>query len=266
MNENAVKIMPALFLGHGSPMNAVEKNSFTAGFEKIVRDIPLPKAVLCISAHWETRGTYVTAMDRPETIHDFGGFPLSLYRFQYPAPGDGLLAERIRKMIHSAEVKLNYDWGLDHGCWVVMKYLYPKADIPVVELSIDGTKPAAWHYALAKELAALRTQGVLVIGSGNIVHNLRRIDWDHVEDEGFGYDWAEEFNEKIKELVFRGDHDQIVNIGKTDNNYLHAVPTPEHFLPLVYILALQREEDGLTFFNDALVGGSLSMTSLMLEP
>lgn len=266
INEKAARGMPALFFGHGSPMNAIEKNFFTAGFERIARDLPLPKAVLCISAHWETNGTYVTAMDRPETIHDFGGFPLSLYRFQYPAPGDGGLAERVRNIIHSTDVKLNYDWGLDHGCWVVMKYLYPKADIPVVELSIDGTKPVAWHYALAKELAVLRTEGVLVIGSGNIVHNLQKIDWEHIEDAGFGYDWAGDFNEKIKKLILKGDHNQIVNIEKTDSNYHNAVPTPEHFLPLIYILALQREEDKPTFFNDSLVGGSLSMTSLMLNP
>ena len=175
------------------------------------------------------------------------------------------LAERVRKMIKSTSVELNYDWGFDHGCWVIMKFLYPEANVPIVELSIDYTQPAAYHYALAKELAALRSEGVMIIGSGNIVHNLRKIDWPHLEDAGFGYDWAVEFNEKIKKLILDGDHQQIIEIEKTDRNYRSAVPSPDHFLPLLYILALQTQGDKLSFFNDSLVGGSLSMTSLLLE-
>jgi len=263
---NGVKtMMPALFLGHGSPMNAIEKNCYTAGFEQIAKGLPTPKAILCISAHWETRGTYVTAMDWPETIHDFGGFPEPLYQFRYPAPGCLALAERVKRMIKSANVEFDYEWGFDHGCWVVMKFLYPQANVPIVELSIDYTQPAAYHYALAKELAALRSEGVMIIASGNIVHNLRRIDWSHLEDAGFGYDWAVAFNEKIKKLILDGDHRLIIDIEKTDENYRYAVPSPDHFLPLLYLLALQTQDDKLSFFNDSLVGGSLSMTSLLLK-
>ncbi len=258
-------MMPALFLGHGSPMNAIENNCYTAGFQQIAKGLPIPKAILCISAHWETRGTYVTAMDRPETIHDFGGFPEPLYQFRYPAPGCLALAERVKRMIKSANVEFDYEWGFDHGCWVVMKFLYPQANVPIVELSIDYTQPAAYHYALAKELAALRSEGVMIIASGNIVHNLRKIDWTHLEDAGFGYDWALTFNEKIKKLILDGDHRQIIDIEKTDENYRYAVPYSDHFLPLLYLLALQTRDDKLSFFNDSLVGGSLSMTSLLLE-
>ena len=258
-------MMPALFLGHGSPMNAIENNCYTAGFQQIAKGLPIPKAILCISAHWETRGTYVTAMDRPETIHDFGGFPAPLYQFRYPASGSPVLAERVKRMIKSANVEFDYEWGFDHGCWVVMKFLYPQANVPIVELSIDYTQPAAYHYALAKELAALRSEGVMIIASGNIVHNLRKIDWTHLEDAGFGYDWALAFNEKIKKLILDGDHRQIIDIEKTDENYRYAVPYSDHFLPLLYLLALQTRDDKLSFFNDSLVGGSLSMTSLLLE-
>lgn len=265
MDVSVKKIMPALFIGHGSPMNAIENNCYTAGFEQIAKGLPTPKAILCISAHWETRGTYVTAMDRPQTIHDFGGFPEPLYQFRYPAPGSPALAERVREMIKSTSVEFNYDWGFDHGCWVVMKFLYPEANVPIVELSIDYTQPTAYHYALAKELAALRSEGVMIIASGNIVHNLRRIDWNHLEDAGFGYDWAVAFNEKIKKLITAGDHRQIIDIEKTDENYRYAVPSPDHFLPLLYLLALQTHDDKLSFFNDSLVGGSLSMTSLLLK-
>jgi len=264
--DNGIKtMMPALFLGHGSPMNAIENNCYTAGFQQIAKGLPIPKAILCISAHWETRGTYVTAMDRPETIHDFGGFPEPLYQFRYPAPGCLALAERVKRMIKSANVEFDYEWGFDHGCWVVMKFLYPQANVPIVELSIDYTQPAAYHYALAKELAALRSEGVMIIASGNIVHNLRKIDWTHLEDAGFGYDWALTFNEKIKKLILDGDHRQIIDIEKTDENYRYAVPYSDHFLPLLYLLALQTRDDKLSFFNDSLVGGSLSMTSLLLE-
>ena len=265
MDDGVKTIMPALFFGHGSPMNAIENNCYTAGFEQIAKGLPTPKAILCISAHWETRGTYVTAMDRPQTIHDFGGFPEPLYQFRYPAPGCLALAERVKRMIKSANVEFDYEWGFDHGCWVVMKFLYPQANVPIVELSIDYTQPAAYHYALAKELAALRSEGVMIIASGNIVHNLRKIDWPHLEDAGFGYDWAVEFNEKIKKLILDGDHRQIIDIEKTDENYRYAVPYSDHFLPLLYLLALQTRDDKLSFFNDSLVGGSLSMTSLLLE-
>lgn len=265
MNNEVKSIMPMLFLGHGSPMNAIENNCYTAGFKLISKELPVPKAILCISAHWETEGTYVTAMDKPKTIHDFGGFPEPLYQFKYPAPGSPLLAGRIHEMVKSTNIGLDYDWGFDHGCWVVTKFIYPKANIPIVELSIDYTQPAAYHYKLAKQLAALRAEGILIIASGNIVHNLRKIDWDHLEDSGYGYDWAIAFNDKIKRLIQEGEHQQIINIDKSDLNYRYAVPSPDHFLPLLYILALQTKDDKLRFFNDSLVGGSLSMTSLLLK-
>lgn len=265
MDNKSKTIMPMLFLGHGSPMNAIENNCYTAGFKLISKELPVPKAILCISAHWETKGTYVTAMDKPNTIHDFGGFPEALYKLRYPAPGSPQLAALVHEMVKSTNILLNYDWGFDHGCWAVMRFLYPKADIPIVQLSIDYTQPAAYHYALAKQLAKLRTEGILIIASGNIVHNLRKIDWDHIEDPGYGYDWAIKFNDKIKSLILNGEHQQIIDIEKNDNNYRYAVPSPDHFLPLLYVLALQTKDDKLSFFNDSLVGGSLSMTSLLLK-
>jgi 4,5-DOPA dioxygenase extradiol len=259
-------IMPALFLGHGSPMNAIEDNVFTAGFRQMASELPTPKAIVCISAHWETRGTFVTAMDNPPTIHDFGGFPRKLFEIEYPAPGSRELAELIQKTVHSTHVEMTDEWGLDHGCWSVVKFLYSQANVPIVELSIDYTQTAAFHYALAKELTALRDEGIMIIGSGNIVHNLRRIDWEHIEDVGFGYEWAEEFNEKIKKLIISGDHERLININKNDDNYRLAVPSPDHFLPLLYVLGVQRSGEKATFFNDTIVGGSLSMTSLILKP
>ncbi|MFZ1235794.1 MAG: 4,5-DOPA dioxygenase extradiol [Prevotella sp.] len=265
MEKDINPIMPALFLGHGSPMNAIENNVYTAGFEQIAKELPTPKAILCISAHWETHGTFVTAMDHPKTIHDFGGFPLQLYRFEYPAPGNRELAEWVQKTIKSTHVGLSNDWGLDHGCWSVVKYLYPKANVPIVELSIDYTKPAAYHDALAKELAALRSQGIMIIGSGNIVHNLRRINWDHMEDPGYGYDWAVAFNDKIKKMIVERDDQQLLTISKNDESYHLAAPSPEHFLPLLYILGVRSDTDKLLFFNDSLIGGSMSMTSLLFQ-
>lgn len=265
MGKDDKTMMPALFLGHGSPMNAIENNIYTAGFEQIARNLPVPKAILCISAHWETRGTYVTAMEHPRTIHDFGGFPRQLYEVEYPAPGSLELAKLVQKTIASTHVAQNDDWGLDHGCWSVVKFLYPRANVPVVELSIDYTQPAAYHYALARELAALRSEGIMVIASGNIVHNLRKIDWEHLEDAGFGYDWAVAFNERVKDLILKGDHEQLIHLDSHDDSYRLAVPSPDHYLPLLYILAIQTKEDKLIFFNDSLVGGSLSMTSLLLH-
>jgi 4,5-DOPA dioxygenase extradiol len=264
--ENCAKtIMPALFLGHGSPMNAIEDNVFTAGFRQVAKDLPIPKAILCISAHWETRGTQVTAMAHPKTIHDFGGFPRRLYEIEYPAPGSPALAKLVQETIKSTHVEMNDDWGLDHGCWSVVKFLYPEANVPIVELSIDYTRPASYHYALAKELASLRSKGIMIIASGNIVHNLRKIDWEHIEDVGFGYDWARDFNEKVKKMILDGDHEQLINLSKHDDNYRLAVPSPDHYLPLLYILGVQMKDDHISFFNDSIVGGSLSMTSLLLK-
>lgn len=261
---NEKRIMPALFMGHGSPMNAIEDNVYTRGMEQIAKNLPEPKAILCISAHWETRGTYVTAMEHPRTIHDFGGFPRALYEVQYPAPGAPELARRVQELVKSTHVELNEDWGLDHGCWSVVKFLYPIANVPIAELSIDYSQPAAYHYALAKELTALRSEGVMIVASGNIVHNLRRIDWAHIEDAGFGYDWADRFNEKVKRLIVEGYDESLLKMDRKEEDYRFAVPSPDHFLPLLYVLGVRTKDDKATFFNDSLVGGSLSMTSLML--
>lgn len=255
--------MPILFLGHGNPMNAIEENEFVKGFRAISKDISKPKAILCISAHWETRGTFVTAMPHPQTIHDFGGFPQPLFQVQYPAPGSPELAERIQELITQTTVLADDSWGLDHGAWSVIKHLYPNADIPVVELSIDHDKSASYHYELAKALAPLRQEGILIIGSGNIVHNLRRVAWDKFNDDNYGYDWAIEANEKIKKAILERDHQALINYPNMGASLQLSAPTPEHFIPLIYILALQKETDSINIFNDKLVGGSLSMTSVM---
>jgi len=252
--------MPVLFLGHGNPMNAIEENEFTKGWADASSHITRPNAILCISAHWETNGTYVTAMDKPQTIHDFGGFPKQLFDVQYPAPGDLELANEAKAGIKTAPVGLNYDWGLDHGCWVVVSRMYPKADIPVIQLSLDYSKPAAWHFELAKQLAFLRRKGVLIIGSGNIVHNLGLINWH--DDKNF--DWAIEANDKVKQLINAHDFQSLAKYDTLGRSMQLAVPTPEHFLPLLYTLALKEEKETLAYFNDKTIMGSLSMTSVKI--
>jgi 4,5-DOPA dioxygenase extradiol len=255
--------MPVLFLGHGSPMNALEENEFVTGWRDVGASLPKPKAILCISAHWETPGTQVTAMAKPKTIHDFGGFPEDLYAVQYPAPGDPQLAGIIKNSI--AGVALDEQWGLDHGCWSVVKHLYPKADVPVVELSLDYHRTPQAHYDLAKELSSLRTKGVLIIGSGNMVHNLRMIAWDKLETAGYGFDWALEAAEKMKHFISDGDHQSLIHYPSQGTAFALAIPTPEHFLPLLYALALKAEDETVTLFNDKPVAGSLSMTSLKIH-
>ncbi len=219
-------LMPLLFVGHGSPMNAIEENEFTAGWKEAARSIPRPEAILCISAHWETDGAFVTAMDKPKTIHDFGGFPEELYRAEYPAPGNPILAETVKKLISSAPVGLDYRWGLDHGCWSVLIKMYPKADIPIIQLSLDRTQPGKFHFDIGKELKALRKQGILIIGSGNIVHNLARIDWNHPDK---GYDWAAEANEAFKKMILEEKYEQLCDLPASHSDYRLAIPTPEHF-------------------------------------
>lgn len=257
--------MPVLFIGHGSPMNAIEDNVFTANFRKLGRELDKPKAILCISAHWETRGTLVTAMRQPPTIHDFRGFPKELSEVQYPAPGSPELAETVKGMVHSGDVALDHKWGLDHGAWSVIKHLYPKADVPVIQLSLDYTKPPRAHIELARELALLRTKGVLVIGSGNIVHNLGLVAWDKLEGEPFAYDWAAQANQRMKELVLDGDLATLADFGKLGRAFDLAIPTPEHFLPLLYSAALRVKNEDVAVFNDQPVAGSLSMTSFMFS-
>lgn len=210
----ATERMPVLFLGHGNPMNALADNNFTQGFEQIAKTLPKPRAILCISAHWETKGTFVTAMQKPETIHDFGGFPKALFDLQYPAPGSPELALETQNLITSTPVGLSNDWGLDHGCWSVIKFLYPNADIPIVEMSIDYTKPASYHYELGKELAALRRKGVLIVGSGNSVHNLQLAAWDKMMVPGYAYEWAHIANEKMKKMILEDDHQSLINFDK----------------------------------------------------
>lgn len=257
--------MPVLFLGHGSPMNAIEENEFVQGFRETGKTIPKPSAILCISAHWETRGTFITAMEKPRTIHDFGGFPQALFDVQYPAPGDPLLAKETQSLITKTTVGLDESWGLDHGAWSVIKHLYPAADVPVIEMSIDHYQTPLYHYELAKELAALRKKGVLIIGSGNMVHNLRMVAWDKLNTDAYGYDWAIEASEQMKQYIRSGDHQSLIRFRSQGLAFDLAIPTPEHYLPLLYTLALQEKGDQVSFFNDKPVGGSLTMTSVRID-
>lgn len=257
--------MPVLFLGHGSPMNAIEENQFVAAFRKLGTELQPPKAILCISAHWETKGTFVTAMPHPRTIHDFGGFPRALYDVQYPAPGSPELALETKRIITSTEVVLDDKWGLDHGSWSVIKHLYPNADVPVIQMSIDYTKPAQYHYDLAKQLASLRNKGVLIVGSGNMVHNLRMVAWDKL-DSPYAFDWATEASEKMKDYILNDNHQSLIDYQKQGQAFALAIPSPDHYLPLIYTMALKEESDKVTLFNDEPLGGSLTMTSVKLLP
>lgn len=260
--ENTPK-MPVLFLGHGSPMNAIEENEFVQGFRLISSEIVTPKAIIVVSAHWETRGTQVTAMAKPATIHDFGGFPKALYDIQYPAPGSPQLANNVKGIAKSTEVMLDDKWGLDHGAWTVIRHMYPKANIPVIQLSLDYYKKPQQHYDLAKERYQLRHKGVLIVGSGNLVHNLGMVDWQKL-NENYGCDWAIEANDKTKRLITEGNHQELINYSKQGKAFDLAIPTPEHFLPLLYALALQDKKDEITIFNDEPIGGSLAMTSVKI--
>lgn len=256
--------MPILFLGHGSPMNAIEENQFVQGFKNIAKTIQKPNAILCVSAHWFTKGTKVTAMKFPPTIHDFGGFPKALYEVQYNAPGSPELAETTKEILAPAIVDLDHNWGLDHGAWSVIKHLYPNADIPTIQLSIDYTKPAEYHYELAQKLQALRERGVLIIGSGNIVHNLRLVDFHNINKVDYGYDWAHEAFDTINKHLLDGDYNPLISYEKQSKAFQLAIPTPDHYLPLMYILGLQNKNDELSLFNNHLLAGSLSMTSVKI--
>lgn len=256
--------MPVLFLGHGSPMNAIEENQFVVGFRTIAKTLPTPNAILCISAHWYTNGTKVTAMEQPRTIHDFGGFPKELFEVQYPAKGSPALAEETQKALSPISVELDEKWGLDHGAWSVIKHLFPDANIPVVQLSIDYTQPAQYHYDLAQSLNELRSKGVLIIGSGNIVHNLRMVDFANFDKDNYGYDWAIEAREFINSHLLNGNYSPLINYQKQSKSLQLAIPTPEHYLPLIYTLGLQQRGENITLFNDKLMAGSLSMTSLKI--
>ena len=261
---NPTDKMPVFFLGHGSPMNAIEENEFVAGWRNAGKTIPKPNAILCISAHWETRGTYVTVMEQPRTIHDFGGFPQELFNVQYPAPGSPELAQEVEKIIKKTDVRPDDKWGLDHGCWSVLKHLYPEADVPIVQMSLDYDQSPQYHYELGKELGQLRNKGILIVGSGNIVHNLRMLAWDKLEKPGFGYDWTNEVNGKVNNLILSGDYKPLINYELQGEAFKLAIPTPEHYLPLLYALALKEENDEISLFNDKPVGGSLTMTSVRI--
>jgi 4,5-DOPA dioxygenase extradiol len=256
--------MPVLFLGHGSPMNAIEENEFVIGFRNIAKTIPRPGAILCVSAHWETRGTFVTAMEKPETIHDFGGFPQALYDVQYPAPGSPELAKDTKSIVKKTEVGLDEKWGLDHGAWSVIKHMYPEADVPVIQMSLDYYQTPQLHYDLAKELAPLRKKGVLIVGSGNMVHNLGLVAWDKLSVSDYGFEWALEASDRMKRYILGNDHDQLIRYNSQGKAFELAIPTPEHYLPLLYALALKEENESVTLFNDKAVGGSLTMTSVVI--
>lgn len=256
--------MPVLFLGHGSPMNAIEENQFVAGFRDLAKTLPQPNAILCISAHWFTNGTKVTSMQMPRTIHDFGGFPQALFDVQYPAKGSPELAIETKKILEPVHVDLDEHWGLDHGAWSVIKHLYPEANVPVIQLSIDYTKSGQYHFELAQKLQSLRHKGVLIIGSGNIVHNLRLVDFRNFDKDNYGFDWAIEARETINNYLLDGNFQPLVDFEKMNKAIQLAIPTPDHYLPLLYTLGLKEKSEELSLFNDKLLAGSLSMTSVKI--
>jgi 4,5-DOPA dioxygenase extradiol len=256
------KEMPVLFIGHGSPMNGIENNPFSGKWSTLGRSLETPAAVLVVSAHWLTKGTKVTAMDFPRTIHDFGGFPKALFDVNYPAPGDPELAGQIKSMISKTQVDADHEWGLDHGAWTVVRNMYPDAKIPVLQLSIDYSKDLLYHYELAAELRKLRQKGVLIIGSGNMVHNLGMISLEKMNETNYGFDWAIKMNQTFKDLILKRDHDSLIKYQKLGREAGLAIPTPEHYIPLIYTLGLTTGKDEIDFFNDNAVGGSITMTSV----
>lgn len=254
--------MPVLFIGHGSPMNAIEENPFVQGFRKAAKELPVPNAILCISAHWFTKGTFITSGENQRTIHDFYGFPKELFEVQYPAKGNPELATETQNLLLPIQAKETDDWGLDHGAWSVLRHMYPNADVPVIQMSVDYTKPPEYHFELAKKLGKLREKGVLILGSGNIVHNLRMVDWRNINTLGAGWDWAIEAREKTNRWILDGDFEKLIHYRQQGTEIQYAVPTPDHFLPMIYTLGLKGKSEDLSLFNDELIGGSLSMTSL----
>jgi len=251
--------MPVVFLGHGSPMNAIEDNDWRRSWQALGQRLPRPEAILCVSAHWETQGVYVSSAERPDTIHDFHGFPRALFDVRYPAPGSPALAHRVAELVQEPRVHLDSHRGLDHGAWSVLRPMFPEADIPVVQLSLSSLQPGAWHYDLAKQLAPLRDEGVLVVGTGNIVHNLRL--WRQKQTEAL--DWAQRFDEDIADRIAEGHHEGMLGYETLGPDALLAIPTPEHYLPLLYVLALQRDGESVEFFNEV-VTSSISMRSVLI--
>jgi 4,5-DOPA dioxygenase extradiol len=252
--------MPALFAGHGSPMYAIEENEFYKRLHEVAQQVPKPKGVLCVSAHWETDGVFLTGSDQPETIHDFYGFPKALFDVRYQAPGDPALARRAASLLSQAGARLDMQRGLDHGCWSVLRAMYPDADVPVVELSLDRKSPSIAHYHLATQLAPLRREQVLIVGTGNIVHNLGMIDFRRTD----GFDWAVRFNEEVKRRILAGDYAALAGMDTLGPEARLAVPNSEHYLPLLYALAVKGEGEKVSLFNDKVVMGSISMTSVLI--
>ena len=258
-----MKTLPAIFFGHGNPLNAVVQNAYTEGWAAIGKSIPRPDAVLCVSAHWYVPMTAVTAMNQPRTIHDFGGFPRELYEVEYPVPGSPELARRVQDLLKPVEVGLDEkNWGLDHGTWSVLRHVFPHADIPVVQLSIDETQPPKFHYQIGKRLAPLRDEGVLVIGSGNIVHNLHTYAWGRREVQPF--DWAVRFEKQARELLLTGNDTPLVDYEALGRDAMLSAPTPDHYLPLLYVIALRREGEQVTFPVQGFDGGSISMLTVQI--
>ena len=258
------QLMPVLFIGHGSPMNGIEDNEFSQRWTTMAKEIPTPAAVLVVSAHWLSKGTQITAMENPKTIHDFGGFPKALFDVQYNAPGNSILAKETAALLTSTHVALDHDWGLDHGTWTVVRHMYPDANIPVLQLSIDYTKGPQYHFDLAKELYSLRKKGVLIIGSGNMVHNLGMMAWDKINEPNFSFDWALKINDTFKSLIINGDFKPLINYESLGKEAKLAIPTPEHYWPLMYTLGLKGDKDTVFIFNDKAVAGSITMTSLKI--
>jgi 4,5-DOPA dioxygenase extradiol len=254
-------ILPAIFIGHGNPMNAIQTNQYTEAWKQIGETVARPKAILCISAHWFVAGTGVTISTAPRTIHDFGGFPGELYQVKYPAPGDPDLAKRVQKLLEPLPVQLDDSWGLDHGAWSVLRHVYPQADVPVVQLSIDATKPASFHYELGKKLAILREEGVLIVGSGNLVHNLRTYAWGETAEP---YDWAMKFEQEARGMLMSGEVKPLIEYQKMGRDAMLSIPTPEHYLPLLYVAATQQQGEVVTFPVEGIDGGSISMLAVKI--
>ncbi|HXE04876.1 MAG TPA: 4,5-DOPA dioxygenase extradiol [Bryobacteraceae bacterium] len=256
------RLTPTIFFGHGNPLNALAHNVYTDAWRLIGQRVPKPKAILCISAHWYVPGTGVTIDIAPRTIHDFGGFPPELYEVQYPAPGEPGLARRAQQLLAPLEVTLDSSWGLDHGTWSVLRHVYPAADVPIIQLSLDETKPAAFHFEIARRLAPLREEGVLIAGSGNLVHNLHTYAWGRHQPEP--YDWAVRFEEMAREMILAGEFAPLIDYDKLGREAALSIPTPDHYLPLLYVLATAQRDDSVSFPVTGIDGGSISMLAVQI--
>jgi 4,5-DOPA dioxygenase extradiol len=257
------KQFPAIFFGHGNPMNAVQSNAYTQAWARIGEQLGKPKAILAISAHWYIQGTAVTAGSKPRTIHDFGGFPPELYQVQYPAPGDAALGARVRELLAPLAVPLDSSWGLDHGTWSVLRHVYPKADVPIVQLSIDAKRPPDFHFKLGRSLARLRQEDILIVGSGNVVHNLRMYGWGR--EQLAPYEWASRFERRVQELIDKADPAPLVEYEGLGADARLAIPTPDHYLPLLYVLGSRGADESASFPVSGIEGGSISMLTVQLD-